>query len=81
MNHKNANKKDNKVKNLEYISQRANVAHAQVKVKGIEYISEAKRKKIKELRDKGLTLPKIAEKVNLKVWVVRDFLQGKTYNE
>ncbi len=81
VNHKNANKKDNKVKNLEYISQRANVAHAQVKVKGIEYISEAKRKKIKELRDKGLTLPKIAEKVNLKVWVVRDFLQGKTYNE
>lgn len=81
VNHKNANKKDNRVKNLEYITQRANVAHAQVKVKGLEYIGEDKRKKIKTLRESGLTLPQIAEKVKLPVYVVRDYLQGKTYKE
>lgn len=81
VNHKDANKKNNKVENLEYITQRQNVAHAQVKVKGKEYISEEKRKIIRNLRDKKLTLPAIASKVNLPVYVVRDFLQGKTYQE
>lgn len=78
--HKDGNKKNNKLSNLEYITYQENVKHAQTKIRGLEYLSEAKRDKIKELHKNGKTLEEIARKLDIKAYVVRDFLQGKTYN-
>ncbi len=78
--HKDANKKNNKLTNLEYTTQKENVKRAQVKVKKKVYLTESMKKKIKELKKKDKTLEEIADIIKVETHVVRDFLQGKTYN-
>lgn len=78
--HKNGNKKSNKLSNLEYITQQENVAHAQTKIRGLTYLSDKQRDRINKLREEGKTLNEIADIMKINMHVVRDFLNGKTYN-
>lgn len=79
VNHINGNKHDPSRDNLEYISQRENVAHAQQLIKNKEYISEEKYNTI--INDsKTMSLIDVARKNSLNTWIVRDILRGKTYN-
>lgn len=80
INHIDGDKTNSALNNLEYISQRENVAHAQRLIKNLPYLEEELIHKIIELRDEGLTLNEIADELGLKYHVVRDMLQGKTYN-
>ncbi len=78
--HKNLNKHDNRVVNLEYISQRENVARAQVSVKKKRYLSLDEVNKVKDAIKKGYSFREIGEKMDLPFWVVRDIAIGKTYS-
>lgn len=78
--HKNLNKHDNRVVNLEYISQRENVARAQVSVKKKRYLNLDEVNEIKNMIKKGDSFREIAEKMNLPFWVIRDIAIGKTYS-
>lgn len=78
--HKNLNKHDNRVVNLEYISQRENVARAQVSVKKKRYLSLDEVNEIKNMIKKGDSFREIAEKMDLPFWVIRDIAIGKTYS-
>ena len=80
INHIDGDKTNSALSNLEYISQRENVAHAQRLIKNLPYLEEELIHKILELRNEGLTLNEIADELGLKYHVVRDMLQGKTYN-
>lgn len=80
INHIDGDKTNSALSNLEYISQRENVAHAQRLIKNIPYLEEDTIKQILDLRDKGYTLNQIADVVGLRYHVVRDMLQGRTYN-
>lgn len=77
--HNNANKYDNRPKNLEYTSQRENVARAQVKVKGKVYLDS---KTVQEIRSRVKETGSVAEvsrEFDLEYWIVRDIANGKTY--
>ena len=80
INHIDGDKTNSALSNLEYISQRENVAHAQRLIKNLPYLEEDTIKQILDLRDKGYTLNQIADVVGLRYHVVRDMLQGRTYN-
>jgi HNH endonuclease len=80
INHIDGDKTNSSLGNLEYISQRENVAHAQRLIKNLPYLEEDTINNIIELRNDGLTLNEIADELGLKYHVVRDMLQGRTYN-
>lgn len=78
--HKNLNKHDNRVVNLEYISQRENVARAQVSVKKKRYLSLDEVNEIRSAIKRGDSFREIGKRMNLPFWVVRDIAIGKTYS-
>lgn len=80
VNHKDGNKSNNSLNNLEYISQRENVAHAQRLIKGMVYLDDESITGILLLRNDGVPLQDIADEYNIPYHVVRDLVQGKTYN-
>lgn len=78
--HKNLNKHDNRVVNLEYISQRENVARAQVAVKNKRYLSLDEVKSIRNMIRSGKSFREIGLELELPYWVIRDIAIGKTYS-
>lgn len=78
--HKNLNKHDNRVVNLEYISQRENVARAQVSVKNKKYLSLDEVQAIRARLKKGESFREIGEDLGMPYWIIRDIAIGKTYS-
>lgn len=79
INHKDGDKHNNSLSNLEYISQRENVAHAQRLIKGLTYLDDDVIEQIIRMKQEGNRATDIAEELDLPYYVVRDLLQGKTY--
>lgn len=78
--HKDLNKHNNAVHNLEYISQRENVARAQVRVKNKRYLSFEEVQYIKKKIKDGYSFREIGAEMDLPFWVIRDIAIGKTYS-
>ena len=79
INHKDANKENNKVSNLEYITQRENVAHMMHHVKNQTYLTDDTVKEIRNRFNNGDAFYVIAEDMKLPSYVVRDIVKGITY--
>lgn len=80
VNHKDGNKHNNELDNIEYVSQRYNVEHAQKLIKGKDYLSGEALDEIRELIDSGMPINEIANKLNINYHVIIDIKRGKTYN-
>ncbi|MGL5764353.1 MAG: HNH endonuclease signature motif containing protein [Sarcina sp.] len=76
--HKDANKHNNAPSNIEYLSQKENVAHAQVEVKGKEYLSDKQLDTIKA-KLKVMGIKEVSEEMNIAYHIIRDIKNGKTY--
>lgn len=79
INHIDANKHNNSLKNLEYISQRENVAHAMKFVKKKAYLSDDLVFDIKTRIKEGERLNRIAIDLGLPLYLVYDIARGWTY--
>ena len=79
INHIDANKHNNSLKNLEYISQRENVAHAMKFVKKKSYLSDELVFSIKTRIKNGERLNKIAIDLGLPLYLIYDIARGWTY--
>lgn len=76
--HKDGNKHNNSPKNIEYLSQKENVAHAQELIKGKEYLNPKKIEKINTML-KTMGIKEVSEKLDIAYHIVRDIKNGKTY--
>lgn len=79
INHIDGNKHNPSLKNLEYISQRENVAHAQRLIKNLPYLDDDDIIDIIRMSRSGVPIKDIADTHNVPYHVIRDLLQGKTY--
>lgn len=77
--HKDGVKYHNWPKNLEYTSQRENVARAQVLIKGKVYLDSKTVQEIRAALQSGKSIVEVAEAFDLDYWIVRDIKNGKTY--
>jgi len=77
--HKDGNKKNNKLSNLEYTSQQENVKRAQILIRNMDYLDSPRLEKILKLRQEGKTIGEISDILDVKPYIVRDFLLEKTY--
>lgn len=78
--HKDANKYNNSPANLEYTTQRENVARAQVLIKNKVYLDKTMVDKIKKDLSFGKSVALVSSENDLHYWIVRDIKIGKTYN-
>ena len=78
-NHIEANKHNNSLKNLEYITQRENVAHAMKFVKKKSYLSDELVFSIKTRIKNGERLNRIAIDLGLPLYLIYDIARGWTY--
>lgn len=74
VNHKNLNKEDNRLINLEWVTHGENINHANVNGRDMgARVNIENLKKINELMVRGLSIPEIAESLNIKVRSVYNF--------
>lgn len=79
INHIDANKHNNSLRNLEYITQRENVAHAMRFVKNKTYLPDEIIIEIKKRIKAGERLNRIAIDMGLPVYLIYDIARGWTY--
>ena len=79
VNHLNGIKKDCRPKNLEYDTQRGNVAHAQRLIKNKPYYEKDTWDQVDELKSEGKSLVEISRILSIPYYIIRDRHQGKTY--
>lgn len=79
INHKDANKHNNKLENLEYITQRENVAHAMKYVRKKTYLEDDVILDIKNRIKNGQRISKISMELNIPAYIVYDISRGWTY--
>lgn len=79
INHIDGNKKNCAGWNVEYLSPRGNVEHAQKLIKGKEYYGPEIWGKVDNLRHKGYSIAQISRELDIPYYVIRDKLYGKTY--
>lgn len=77
--HKDGNKYHNWPANLEYTSQRENVARAQVLIKGKVYLDSQTVQEIRAELKAGKSIAQVATDYDLEYWIVRDIKNNKTY--
>ena len=77
--HKDANKYHNWPSNLEYTSQRENVARAQRLIKGKVYLDTKTVQEIRSELKRGKSVAEVSREFDLEYWIVRDISIGKTY--
>ncbi len=76
--HIDNNKHNNSYKNLKWITQKENVASAQVEIKGMDYLDAKTVERINTML-KTQTIGEVSNELNLKRHIVRDIKIGKTY--
>lgn len=79
INHKDGNKHNNNLGNLEYITQRANVEHAQTTIRNLPYLSHSTVMDIRKLREERCSIGYISSSLKIPQHVVVDVLRSKTY--
>ncbi len=79
IDHKDGVKYHNWPRNLEYVSQRENVARAQRLIKGKVYLESKVVQEIRADIKSGMSIADVARKYDLEYWIVRDIANGKTY--
>lgn len=79
INHKDGNKKNNHLSNLEYISQRENVAHAQVLIRQKTYLTDEQVREIHAKIQEGIPVSVLAKDIGIPHHIIRDVKRGKTY--
>lgn len=77
--HNDGNKYHNWPSNLEYTSQRENVARAQVKIKGKVYLDSRTVQEIRARVKETGSIAQTSREFDLEYWIVRDIISGKTY--
>lgn len=77
--HNDGNKYHNWPRNLEYTSQRENVARAQVLIKGKVYLDSKTVQEIRARFKQTKSIAVVAREFDLDYWIVRDIINGKTY--
>lgn len=81
VNHKDLDKKNNSIDNLEYVSNKENLLHAYkngVKV-GKTILDAKQRKEIRELRKTGIKLKVLANKYNVSESAISEVYRGTTW--
>lgn len=87
VNHKDGDKMNNHIDNLEWTTRRDNCEHARLNglshniSQGIKNLTYEEYLKIFELRDDGLSYRKIAEKLNTNHKRIMDIYKGKRYKD
>jgi len=81
VNHKNTNKTDNNIANLEYVTNKENNLHAWKNgvLCGKARLNEQERSEIRKLRAAGLSLKTIAKQFNMSESAISEVARGTTW--
>lgn len=79
INHKDGNKHNNALSNLEYATYRDNTAHQLQHIQGLHYLTKDEIKNARAMKQKGVPITEIAKQLDCPYYVIRDMLNGKTY--
>lgn len=86
VNHKDLNKTNNTLENLEWLANTENLSHglengSRVNLKGYNYLSKEDIIQIKELYANGVKLKHIAKQYNRKFRAISDIVNNRTYTQ
>ena len=81
VNHKNRDRRDNRLVNLEYVTRLQNLRHAQINggVRGVTKLTPDDVRAVRRLRAKGLTAKQIGARFGVGPGCVLSIMNGKTW--
>ena len=79
INHKDGNKHNNALSNLEYATYRDNTAHQLQHIQGLHYLTKDEIENARAMYKKNVPITEIAKQLDVPYYVIRDMLNGKTY--